>query len=89
MMKHCEWKFRIVKFLIENGANDSLLSAVQNNCMFVDEYLIEHGADIHKIKNKTLIYAIQEGYLEVMKFLIDNDIDIRAKNDALVHIKKN
>ena len=39
------------------------------------KYLVEHGADIHANNNHALRWAAENGYLEVVKYLEEQDVE--------------
>jgi ankyrin repeat protein len=41
------------------------------------------GVDLHANDNRALYHSASSGHLEVVKYLVETGVDIRAKNDAL------
>lgn len=79
-----------VKFLVEHGADvdgvksklfTPLEGAMWNNRVDVVQYLIDKGANVNLegIKPRPLTFAVQKGYFEIVKLLVENGADIRYK----------
>ena len=81
---------KIVKYLIENGADihssgeGALLLATEKGYLEVVKYLIEHGSDIHANDNEALRLAAESGHLDIVKYLIN--ILTLEKNSTLGQI---
>lgn len=77
-----------VKLAIENGANihykfdDALYSAVKNNNVEIFKYLIKNGLSFNENDNGYLIkIASTYGHLDIIKYMIEQDINIHYDND--------
>ena len=87
----CKGNLEMVKFLIENGADIEKCGCISstNACILgkfeIMEYLIEQGIKINIIdtsnEGKTpLHHAVQYGFLNIIKLLLDNGAEINLKD---------
>jgi ankyrin repeat protein len=83
-------KINIGKLLIEKGADINyvdkngcvpILYAVRNNKLDYINFLIESSADLRKIGTKLLCIAMQKGYIDIVKLLLEKEGDYN-KNDS-------
>jgi ankyrin repeat protein len=81
----------IVKFLIEHYAmakpsevlTRALDRATYNGHLEVVKELVKHGANIHGATGENgnvIAYAIERGHLDVVEFLVENDMDMKYVN---------
>ncbi len=76
--------YEIVKYLVENGANDislAFLNASMEGNIDIVKYLVEKGANIHFQNDQALILASIRGRLRVVKYLIEKGADIHINSD--------
>lgn len=70
----------IVKYLIENGTNcndikfEAFAAAANKNQMEIIRYFFSEGI-IKDFYNECLIFAAKKGYLEIVKYLVENSTD--------------
>ena len=80
-------QFRIVKFLVENGADIHtwrewpFTYSVENGYLEILQYCVEKGVDIHLKNEHALRWAARNGYLEMVKWLVEQGCDIHIQQD--------
>lgn len=83
--------FEIVKYLLEKGANinaatdggrTALIEAIDYDSFGLVQYLVEKGANVNaKIEGSNwtpIVFAVLEGKLDVIKFLVANGADVNV-----------
>ncbi|PRF67829.1 hypothetical protein C6Q09_19330 [Burkholderia multivorans] len=68
---------------LEAGANledknHALRESIEKGHIEVARYLLKHGADIHRHKERALNDALNSGKLDMVSFLVENGADIHA-----------
>ncbi|AGD92932.1 putative ankyrin repeat protein [Megavirus lba] len=85
-----EGHMNIIEYLINNGANtntinEALIYASEKNHLNIIIYLKQLGADINFNNSRILDRVSYNGYFEIVKYLIESDIDININEYALVY----
>jgi len=86
----CKRSFELIKFLVENGADVNINTAMtlhyamyHPNSAELIQYLISKGVDVNAISSPygpPLLEAVRAGSLEIVKILINNGADIHYKH---------
>jgi ankyrin repeat protein len=61
--------------------DDALRYSAGNGHLYIVQYLVEHGADIHADNDCALRLSAANGHLETVKYLVEHGADIHAEMD--------
>lgn len=76
---------KITDTILESINKENLLfDAIRANRIDIVKRLIQHGVNLHYIRDSGIRIAASLGYLEMVKYLMENGCDIHAENDYIL-----
>ena len=83
--------FKIVKYLVKNGANVNarnshiIVSTVEKGNLEILKFLFENGANYSK-NYRAIEYAVHHGHLDIVQYLYEIDANICVNNNIIIKI---